>query len=818
MSATSEEKFRVSGLHCASCARSVEKGVGSLAGVDSCELDFTSGRLRVSGSVPAEEVRDRIRKLGFDATPEASSGPAGENGSAPHSGGQAGKGGPSTHVRDGSQGLLRYLAQRREVWPALVGGILLLPGLIFHEILRWEALWIEIPALAALVLAGTPVVRAAWRGVAVNRELNIQALMTIAVVGAVVIGAWVEAGMVVVLFALGEALEGYATSRARGAIRSLMTVAPESALRIERTGPSESERAPEGDEDRPPSSFTASGRAPGGGGEIVLVEELEPGDVILVRPGERIPMDGRVRAGRSAVDQAALTGESLPLEVEPDSEVLAGSVNGEGALEVEVTNHASETVLHRMIRLVEEAQSRRAPVQRFIDRFARLYTPAVVALAVFIAVVPPLAWGAPFWNPDAETFGWFYRALALLVIACPCALVISVPASMVSALTTAARHGVLIKGGAYMEALSRIRVMAFDKTGTLTEGALTVVGVRSVDCSGAAAIAGDEAAAAEPCEPCDELLALAAAVEQASEHPVGRAVVLAARDRLPEHRIPIATDHRALAGRGITANLSGESVTVGSHRYFELKAEDGTIHHHRAEEDAREGRTPVVVEKDGRFLGTITLTDVPRPTALAAVRELEEMGVATVLLSGDSHGAATHLADRVGIREARGELLPEEKVRVVRDLRARLGPLAMVGDGINDAPALATADVGIAVGGDLGGTDQARDAAAVTLMWEDLRMLPRILRLAREAMRTVKVNVAFAIGIKALFLLLVLAGMGTLWMAVLADVGATLLVTLYGIRLLRWDPGRLGVPETRSLDRGDPIPTAVPEPRPAGVV
>jgi Zn2+/Cd2+-exporting ATPase len=766
-----QTRYAVHGLHCAACARSVEKGVGQVPGVADCEVEFTSGHLEVRGDASAEAVLERVRELGYDARPLTGAG---------------GRGGPDagTATDEVPSSVLRFMLERREVRPALLGGILLVPGLLFHEILGWEALWIEVPALLALLLAGTPVVRSALRGLRINRELNIQALMSIAVVGALIIGAWVEAGMVVVLFSIGEALEAYAAARARGAIRGLMTVAPERATRIRRR-PGGGRAAHGGDPAA--SAWEAEERE-----EEVPVEHLHPGDVILIRPGERIPMDGEVVAGHSAVDQSALTGESIPLEKEPGTEVLAGSVNGEGVLEVEVTRPASETTLHRMIRLVAEAQSRRAPVQRFIDRFARVYTPAVVGLAVFVVVIPPVVFGAPFWNPDPETFGWFYRGLALLVVACPCALVISVPASVVSALSNAARSGVLIKGGAYMEALARVRVVAFDKTGTLTEGALTVVGVRAVDC------ADPDEPSPDACAPCDDLLALAAAVEQRSEHPVGRAVARAARDRLPPERIPRATGHRALRGRGITAHLTEGVVTIGSHKHFDLHVPHDGGHCRTAEEAAREGRIPVLVEMDGKFLGTITLSDIPRASARGAVESLDRMGISTVLLSGDSPGAARHLAEEVGIRRTRAELLPEEKVAALRELRSEMGPVAMVGDGINDAPALAAADVGVAVGGDLGGTDQAREAAAVTLMRSDLQVLPRTLRLARATMQTVRANVAFAIGIKLAFLLLVLAGVGTLWMAVVADVGATLAVTLYGMRLLRWEAPGDRVPVARS--------------------
>lgn len=750
--------FDVEGMDCASCARSLEKGVASLPGVEGCEVDFTSARLTARGSVSSEAVMHRARELGYQARPRG--------GGTGGSGAGASAASPQVDAHEDSprsrQTLLAFLLGRGDTRLALVGALFLVPGLVFHEILGWEALWIDLPALGALALAGMPVLRSAWRGLRVNRELNIQSLMTIAAVGAVVIGAWVEAGMVMVLFALGEGLEGFAAERARSAIRSLATVAPGRALRI----------------------LSVAGDP----GEVeVPVQDLAPGDVIAVRPGERIPMDGVVVAGHSSVNQAALTGEALPVEREPGGKVLAGSVNGEGVLEVQVTHRAEDTTLHRMIRMVEEAQARRAPVQRFLDRFARLYTPAVVALALVVAVVPPLAMGAPFWNPDPDTVGWFYRALALLVVACPCALVISVPASVVSGLTNAARDGVLVKGGAHLEALAGVRAVAFDKTGTLTEGILSVVRVRSVDCAGAEFGNGDAEAGAESgCDPCDELLALAAGVERRSEHPVGRAVAAEAEARGLRERIPDATHHRILAGRGIEARLSGRPVTVGSHRHFDQNVPHDGHHCTLAAADAVEGRTPVLVELDGRYLGTITLADTPRPSAVEAVAELRRMGLRTLLLSGDSDGAAASLARAIPVDEVQADLLPESKVQVVESLRDRLGSVAMVGDGINDAPALAAATVGIAVGGELGGTDQARETAGITLLRTDLRAIPRTIRLARATMRTVRANVVFAIGIKVVFLVLVLMGLGTLWMAVLADVGATLLVTLNGMRLLRW--------------------------------
>ena len=403
----------ITGMDCASCARSIEQGVAQLDGVQACELNFTTERLRVQGAIAQTAVIERIRNLGYDIVEPAKHAPQEQAAATP------------------IPNFVAFLWQRPETRLALFGVLLILPGLIFHELFQWQAWWIDLFALSALLVAGMPIARSAWKALTINRELNINVLMTIAAAGAVIIGAYTEAGMVMVLFAIGEALEGYTSTRARHAIRSLMEVAPNTATRIERHGDHSQETR-------------------------VPVESLAIGDTIMAKPGERIAMDGVIRAGVSSVNQAPITGESRLIEKEPGMAVFAGSVNGEGSLEIEITHHASDTTISRMIRLVEEAQERRAPVQRSVDQFAKYYTPGVVALAILVALIPPLVFGQPFWNPTPEVHGWLYRALALLVVACPCALVISTPVSMISALSAAARHGVLIKGGAYLEALSRI--------------------------------------------------------------------------------------------------------------------------------------------------------------------------------------------------------------------------------------------------------------------------------------------------------------------------------------------------------------------------
>jgi Cd2+/Zn2+-exporting ATPase len=499
-------------------------------------------------------------------------------------------------------------------------------------------------------------------------------------------------------------------------------------------------------------------------------------------------MDGRVCTGQSAVNQAAITGESLPIDKTVGDDLFAGSINGEGVLTLEVTHLAADNTISRMIRLVEEAQEKRAPVQRFVDQFARYYTPAVVALAALVATVPSLFFGQPFWNPDAETFGWLYRGLALLVVACPCALVISTPVSLISAITNAARQGVLFKGGAFIEALSRVRAIALDKTGTITAGRPAVVAIRSTSCAEMTPIGSDD------CPACDELLALASAVEEQSEHPLARAVVSAAEQRGLHQRYAPAQAVSALTGRGVTGLVDGRQVTIGSHTYFDATFGHTADHCSAATNDAQRGYTPLLVSVDGRYRGALAVADTVRTNSQRAVQQLKTAGMtAVIMLTGDNHGAAQTIGAQVGVTDVRAELLPADKLMAIRELQATHGAVAMVGDGINDAPALAAADVGIAIGGATG-TAQAMETADVTLMSADLRQLPFAVKLSRAAMRTIRTNVALSIGIKLAFLVVVLLGWGTMWMAVVADMGTALLVTLNGMRLLRFGntPANLG--------------------------
>jgi Cd2+/Zn2+-exporting ATPase len=587
----------------------------------------------------------------------------------------------------------------------------------------------------AITICIVPPARRAWRS-ARARVLDINVLMVIAVAGAMALGDWREAAAVVWLFGLAQALEARSLEHARHAIRALMHLAPDVAV-VRRDG---RERE-------------------------VPADDVRVSDVVVIRPGQRLPVDGFVIAGESAVNQAPVTGESWPAEKGPGDEVFAGSINGDGALEIEAARPASDSTIARIVRLVEQAQQRRAPVQTFVDRFARRYTPAVVGLAIVLAVVPPLVLaGAEGWT---RTFAeWSYRALALLVVACPCALVISTPVSIVSALTSAARQGVLIKGGAHLERLGSIRCLAFDKTGTLTHNNVVVTDVLGVDGVSTTGV-----------------LAIAAALESRSEHPIGRAIVNRAKtaglDVVP------GFGFRALPGLGAEAMVAAAPAIIGSHRLFEERRLCTAALHARVEEVEERGATPVLISHGGEALGVIGLADRPRDTGRAVVADLRDQGVERmVLLTGDTRSSAVAVLDGTGLDEAHAELLPGDKAAALVTLRETYGPVAMVGDGVNDAPALAAADVGIAMGG--AGNDVALETADVVLMSDDLGKLPYALRLSRATLRNIHTNVTIALALKLAFVVLAAAGVATLWMAIVADTGASLIVTANSIRLLKF--------------------------------
>jgi Cd2+/Zn2+-exporting ATPase len=582
----------------------------------------------------------------------------------------------------------------------------------------------------AILNAGTYTARRAWAATRVM-SLDINVLMMIAVIGAMAIGEWSEGATVTFLFAFAQILEARSMDRARHAIGALMDLTPSDAL-VRRDG-----------------------------GEIrIPIDSVGQGEILLVKPGEKIPLDGIVIAGDSPVNQAPITGESLPVDKSLGDGVFAGSINGFGALEIRVTHLRRDTTLARIIALVEVAQSQRAPSQAFVERFARYYTPSVIALAVAVAAIPPLILAQPF-GP------WFYRSLVLLVISCPCALVISTPISVVSAIAAAARKGVLIKGGVHLERVGTVRCVAFDKTGTLTKGVLHVVEVISL--SGASE---------------RDILEVAAGLEIRSEHPVGRAIL--AKALVAGIELPVSSGFQALPGRGAEALVAGEPSLIGNHRLIEERGLCNADIHSRLNGLAAAGRTAVLVARRGRPVGIIALSDALRDAGRDTVELLRRQGVARiVLLTGDNQASADALAREIGADEAYAELLPEDKVAAIQKLRREYKTVAMVGDGVNDAPAMAVADIGIAMGA--AGTDAALETADIALMADELLKIPFAIRLGRQTLSNIRFNIGLSLALKATFLVLAIAGVATLWMAVLADMGASMLVIANGLRLLRAD-------------------------------
>jgi Cd2+/Zn2+-exporting ATPase len=646
-------------------------------------------------------------------------------------------------------------SSRARGWLVQVSAAALVLGFI-AQVAAWPPSIQIASFLVAAIAGGVYPARKAMSALR-QRTVDINVLMLIAVAGAIVLGEWAEAGTVVFLFAIAQWLESRTMDRAREAIRALMDLTPNEA-RVKHDG-----------HEHP-----------------TPVERVDIGAIMIVRPGEKIPLDGRVLAGLSGVNQAPITGESLPIDKAPGDEVFAGTINGHGALEVEVTKRRRDTTLARIIHLVETAQSERAPAQQFIDRFARWYTPAVIAIALLVAVVPPLALGQP---GDA----WLYRALVLLVVACPCALVISTPVSIVSALAGAARRGVLIKGGAHLEQLAAVRAIAFDKTGTLTKGVLQVSDVRAIPASPKSASrnsswaeAGPHAQSATVSEgvvDASVVLALAAAVESRSEHPIAAAIRRAAVDR--GLRINPAADVRALPGLGAEGIVEGTPVICGSLRLFRERNLVTPALVEAVDAIAASGASAILVARGDEAIGAIAVADTVRESSADLIDLLHRQGIRPiVMLTGDQTATARAVAARIGVDEVRAELLPEDKVRALRDIRAAVGgPVAMVGDGVNDAPALASADVSIAMGAI--GSDAALETADIALMSDEILKIPYAVRLSRATVRNIRTNVAISLVLKAAFLVLAVTGIATLWMAVIADTGASVIVIANALTLLK---------------------------------
>jgi len=697
-------KFKVTGMDCAACARKIETAVGRIPGASGVTVGVTSETLRVTLAEPEREseIARTVKSLGYGISSEA-----------PASDAHGGHDGHA-HAIEGSW------------WQSSKGRLVLLSGGLIAAaylatlVVPQFSLYVF---LAACIAGAIPVVRRAVAAARSGAVFTIEMLMTIAVVGAVIIGATEEAALVVFLFAVGELLEGIAAGRARSGIKALADIAPKTAMVETQEGLVE-----------------------------MPIEAIAVGAIIVVRPGDRVPADATVISGISALDESALTGESVPKLKEPGDRVLAGSINSEAMLRCRVEAEAKDTLIARVVKLVEEAADAKAPTERFIDTFSRYYMPAICALALAVALVPSLVMGADWWT-------WIYRALALLLIGCPCALVISTPAAIASALAAGARRGLLVKGGGVLEAVGKVSAIAFDKTGTLTEGKPKVTDVVPLGDLGEA-----------------EVLRIAAAAESASSHPLAVAIVAQAKAR--GIAFTPASHSQVLPGKGLSARVDGKIVTIGAAARLGVSSTDVLEQARRLE---AEGKSVSVVRTGGKVLGLIALRDEPRADAPEGLKDLGVLGLRTVMLTGDNRANAEAVGRMLGM-EVHAELLPEDKLAFIRMLSEAQGGVAKVGDGINDAPALAAATVGIAMGS---GTDVALEAADAAVLNNKVGDVAALVRLSRRAMRVIGENVTIALGLKAVFLVTTIAGMTGLWIAILADTGATVLVTANALRLLR---------------------------------
>ena len=705
MAATSPLKLQIEGMDCAACALKIEAAMERLPGVSDINVSYAGGTLALNvdqDRTSQRTIEEKIRALGYQPT-----------GSAP-----------------GTQPALPTKRAREPWWQGMKARLVFMTGALFAAAFvasfllpEWDTWLFAAAALVSVV----PFARRAVAGALEGSPFSIETLMTIAALGAVAIGEAEEAAVVIFLFAVGELLETVAAGRARTGIEALIDLVPRTALRLDPLGQMES----------------------------VPVEALAIDDRVVVRPGDRIPSDGMVEDGSSEVNEAPVTGESVPILKEPGGKVFAGSINSNGELRIRITHVATDNTIARIIHMVEEAQDSKAPTARMIDRFSKYYTPGAMIVAALIIIVPPLAFGGDWMT-------WIYRGLATLLIACPCALVISTPAAIASGLAAGARQGLLIKGGAALETLGKVVTVAFDKTGTLTRGHPKVTDV--------IALSGSE----------DDVLATAAAVERNVSHPLGIAIVEAAQERALE--LPqIFGGGIAVPGKAVTARLKSGFASVGSPRHAAEETDIPTDVRDRILAFENEGKTVVVLMGGKKIEGLIALREEPRDDAAAGIRRLKDRSVSVVMLSGDNQRTASAIASRLGL-EAKGELLPDAKLAEIGRLK-EAGPVAMVGDGINDAPALAAASVGVSMGG---GTDVALETADTALLKNRVEGVADLIALSQATLGNIWQNITIAVGLKVVFLVTTLFGVTTLWMAILADTGATVLVTANALRLLAY--------------------------------
>ncbi|MBT2647694.1 cadmium-translocating P-type ATPase [Bacillus sp. ISL-34] len=696
--------YRIQGLSCTNCAAKFENNVRELEGVKDAKINFGASKISVQGSATIEE----IEKAGaFD----------------------------NLKIR----GEQEQVKQKEPFWKqkenikVVFSVILLLVSWILDNRYPDGSIMPVIGYAAAIIIGGYSLFVNGLKNL-VRLRFDMHTLMTVAIIGAAVLGEWGEGATVVILFAISEALEKYSMDKARNSIESLMNIAPKEALI--RRGHHEM---------------------------MVAVDEIEVGDIMIVKPGQKLAMDGRIMKGASTLNQAAITGESEPVYKTVEGEVFAGTLNGEGLLEVEVTKRVEDTTIAKIIHLVEEAQAEKAPSQAFVDKFAKFYTPAIMLIALGIAVLPPIAMNGD-WSE------WIYRGLAVLVVGCPCALVISTPIAIVTAIGNAAKHGVLIKGGVHLEEAGALKAIAFDKTGTLTKGVPVVTDFKVLS-----DVLNEQ-----------DVLVIAAALESRSQHPLATAILQKAETHDVDYHSLLVEDFTAITGKGIKGKINQEIYYIGKPHLFEEEA--GFVF----SDDVLEliggfqntGKTVMVLGDQVKLLALIAVSDEIRESSKEAIRKLHALGIEkTIMLTGDNIGTAKAIGAAAGVYEIEAELLPQDKLTIIKRWKQKYDRVAMVGDGVNDAPALAASTVGIAMCG--AGTDTALETADIALMGDDLSKLPYTIRLSRKTLKIIKQNITFSLVIKILALLLIAPGWLTLWMAIFADMGATLLVTLNSLRLLR---------------------------------
>jgi len=694
--------FRIEAMDCPTEQTLIQNKLGKLQGVQRLEFNLINRVLGVTHDLPSDApIIKAIESLGMQADPLT----AGEK--------------PQSNDLP---------APAKPWWPLALSGVTALGAEVIHFTNAAPNWVVALVALVSILSGGLGTYKKGWIALK-NRNLNINALMSIAVTGAVLIGQWPEAAMVMFLFTVAELIEAKSLDRARNAISGLMQMAPEQATVQQADGT----------------------------WQVQEVKAIALGARVRVRPGERVGLDGEVVAGRSTVDQAPITGESLPVEKTVGDKVFAGTINQAGELEYQVTAAADQSTLARIIHAVEQAQGSRAPTQRFVDRFSTIYTPAVFALALAVAVIPPLFMGA-LW------FDWIYRALVLLVVACPCALVISTPVTIVSGLAAAARKGILIKGGVYLEGGYKLDYLALDKTGTITHGKPVQTDYVALDPT------------VENTAP-----ALAASLAARSDHPVSRAIANAAVDK--QLASQLVDNFAALAGRGVRGDIGGRTYHLGNHRLVEDLGLCSPALEEQLFALEKQGKSVVLLLDATGPLALFAVADTVKDSSREAIRQLHELGIKTLMLTGDNVHTAEAIAAQVGMDQARGDLLPEDKLQAIEALYAQGHRVGMVGDGINDAPALARSEIGFAMAA--AGTDTAIETADVALMNDDLRKIPAFIHLSRQTSSILKQNIVLALVIKAIFLGITFAGLATMWMAVFADMGVSLLVVFNGLRLLR---------------------------------